>query len=647
MRADPLRERSWRLLLFLRPVFLALLGIVAVVVLVYFLTHLRRQAGIGPIGNRLTPQKVEVQEDARYLEFNRDLGRMEIRGDRNYLGKDGRYHLEGKVEIVDRGRKGGRDLRIRADRALYDKDWTKADFIGNVTIESRGLRISADKFIYDKSKDLFRSARGAKMQSERFTGKAQALSYSLTDETVDLEGNLVFDLKPRADGEEPMSIKSRRLLFNYPRRRGRFEGEVKYKRGSSRGQADVIEIQLFSENDELQVLWLMGGVKAHIREETSAGGGPPPRPKAAAPEAGLRQPFVFGHERQDMDADQLLLVFYEENASVNVVRSRGQASFLMASSQGDKTRVRGDALNAYFRKDGTLGEMSVRGRAGIEGKGEPGRSDTILEGDAIYFEGSTRILKSFGSPGRQSHLDFQGRSVNADWIVFFTQNNNTNASGKVTMVQDAKPAGEAASGFFDSQKPLSARAGFMGSNPAEHKLVLRENINLWQGQQVLEAKEVVVRDDTQALEATGGVTFSFVQAPKPGKPEERVQLSGERMKYDPESRRVTFTGKGRLQVRDIDLSAPTLTVVPGAEPGKAERILASDGVKVLQGQREATGEEADYDTAGETIALTGRPVLNDKEKGIVRGDKLTFRMADGNIHVENKDQERSLVIIKS
>ena len=42
----------------------------------------------------------------------------------------------------------------------------------------------------------------------------------------------------------------------------------------------------------------------------------------------------------------------------------------------------------------------------------------------------------------------------------------------------------------------------------------------------------------------------------------------------------------------------------------------------------------------------GNPVLIDKDRGITRGDKLTFCLADDRILVENKARERSATVIK-
>ncbi len=149
------------------------------------------------------------------------------------------------------------------------------------------------------------------------------------------------------------------------------------------------------------------------------------------------------------------------------------------------------------------------------------------------------------------------------------------------------------------------------------------------------------------MSGSRGVKTQFSHAPKAGGPDERVEIGGETMAYDPKTRIVTFKGNGYLRAKDVDLKAETMAVSPEAAGGKPRLIQARGRVLLKQKLREATGEAADYDVNLETIVLTGHPVVVDKEKGTFRGDKLTFHLADGNIRVENRDQQRSDVVIKS
>jgi lipopolysaccharide export system protein LptA len=79
------------------------------------------------------------------------------------------------------------------------------------------------------------------------------------------------------------------------------------------------------------------------------------------------------------------------------------------------------------------------------------------------------------------------------------------------------------------------------------------------------------------------------------------------------------------------------------------RITAQANVVINQDQpvREGKGDQAVYLVDERLVVLTGHPTLTEKDKGEVRGDKLTFHLADGSITVENSTRDRSLTKIKS
>ncbi|MGD0782104.1 MAG: LptA/OstA family protein, partial [Candidatus Aminicenantales bacterium] len=203
--------------------------------------------------------------------------------------------------------------------------------------------------------------------------------------------------------------------------------------------------------------------------------------------------------------------------------------------------------------------------------------------------------------------------------------------------------------FFTAGKPVYARARLLRFIQINQELLLSDHARLWQDKQVLEGPEIVINKETQAMRGTQNVKTQFNHAPKAGGPEERVEVGGERMDYDPKTKLIVFSGNGYLLTKDIDIRSQAVAIVPEASGGKPRLIQARGAVVLKQKtrQREARGEAADYDVGQETIVMTGHPVVVDREKGTFRGDKLTFNLADGNIQVDNRDQQRSDVVIKS
>jgi lipopolysaccharide transport protein LptA len=127
----------------------------------------------------------------------------------------------------------------------------------------------------------------------------------------------------------------------------------------------------------------------------------------------------------------------------------------------------------------------------------------------------------------------------------------------------------------------------------------------------------------------------------------RVEISADKMSYDPEGKAVIFTGACSLKAREVKMTSQTIKILFNEGQEEMQQFLASGNVIITQQQSEGRGKEAQFDVNNETIVLLGNPVLTDKDKGKIEGDKLTFFIADDRIVVENQGQERSLSVIKS
>jgi lipopolysaccharide transport protein LptA len=639
----------------LHSLFAVGLSAVLVVIAVYFLTHLKRPSQSESSTEGFTPQKIEVQESASHFEFDRGLSRMDIKFNRRYLGSDGLYHLEGGVEVVDHGKKGGRDIRINADQAVTDKDQTMARFTGRVSIASKGMTLLAESFAYDKSRDLLFNETGMTMRSERFTGSARRYAYSLRDETVVLEGDIVFSIRPQIGDSEFLVVRGDRMVFNYSQRRAHIEGGIDLRHGRSRGTADAVEIQLFEKKDNIHLLWLMGRARIVMREAPKPAKAKakarPAAPKDAVPGVGQSDQslFLFDSADQDITADQILMAAFEDVRRLRGVRARGSASFVLSSAEGQTTRIEGDAVNFVFDPIRGLEAVDVRGPGRLRGVSKEVPGGRSIEGRFILYDGFERVLKAGGNEQNPARSISEGRDVRAENLVLFFQSNSFDAWGSVKAVLEDNPApGTApAGGFFAAGKPVFARARLVRFIQSNQELLLSDKVRLWQDKQVLEGPEIAINKETQAMRGTQGVKTQFSHAPKAGGSDERVEVGGERMDYDPKTRVIVFSGNGYLLTKDVDIRAEAVAIVPEASAGKPRFIQARRSVVLKQKAREGRSEAADYDVGLETVVLTGHPVVVDKEKGTFRGDKLTFHLADGNIRVDNRDQQRSDVVIKS
>jgi lipopolysaccharide transport protein LptA len=222
------------------------------------------------------------------------------------------------------------------------------------------------------------------------------------------------------------------------------------------------------------------------------------------------------------------------------------------------------------------------------------------------------------------------------------------AEGSVTLL--LRPRGEAGAevGFFSGGQSVLAVGGTLRYEKGNERLILSEGARMWQGKQMLSGKELSARRDTGELQGTGEVQAVFPRASKKeGEPEQRLEVGGNSLTFDPKGRLLTYRSKCWLKTQNASLTSDRIDVFLSGEDNAVSTIEAEGSVIIVSGFREGRGNTALYDLNKETIDLTGNPSVTDKEKGVIEGDRLTFHLGDGRVHVENSGRERSVTVIKS
>jgi lipopolysaccharide transport protein LptA len=221
------------------------------------------------------------------------------------------------------------------------------------------------------------------------------------------------------------------------------------------------------------------------------------------------------------------------------------------------------------------------------------------------------------------------------------------AGGSVKVIVKLRPEEGQSVGFFSGDTPVLGSSETMRFEKPLERLQLEESVRMWQGKQVLSADRVTVIKKTGELAAEGKVKAVFSRLPKEGADEEKLEIGGERMTFSPEENRLDFEKGCSLKSKDVELHSDAIAVFLREKSAELRQIEAKGKVTFTEKLREGKGEKAVYDLEAETIVLTGNPRITDKEKGVIEGEKLTFRLGEGRIQVENKDRERSTTVIKS
>jgi lipopolysaccharide export system protein LptA len=579
------------------------------------------------------PQKVDEKVRIRYVEFRGGKERVEFTADRTYIGPDDMYHLTGNVQIIVHGRGEGRRVVVRGEEIVHDAGRVHYAFIGPVKLEYRGLTFLTADVAYDRSRESFRTERRVDVLSPRLRGGALGLSYSLRSYTLSLDADVSVELGD-GEGAPPLSVRGQSLAFRQDARKGEIEGPVSLRRGRSGGSCDRLEFELFGGTDLLSIVYFRGSARLAFRGESLF---------PSAGDAGLRSLSGLGAD-QDVSAGEIKIRNFQDSERLHSFETSGGASIGFLSSDGSRTEFRAERIDFVFDREGGLREFRSLGGARMEKK-EAGGATRSAAGETMIMTGSSEWVAVRPGPGGKAGASLDATEIQADELDFGLERGDLEARGAKAVFSGR--GRDRTVGFFEQGRPSFATAGEMRYLGRERRFLLRGRVRLWQEKKTLTAEEFEFEEESGRASGRSGVRAVFPHQPRSGRAEERVVVSSRSMTSDPGEGRMTFAAEARLLLERAEVLAESIVVRLGEGGLGLEGAVAEGDVVIIQGEREGRGRRAAYDEASDEVVLTGRPVLTEKGRGRVEGDKLTFRLGDGTIIVENTGRERSVTVIKS
>lgn len=118
-----------------------------------------------------------------------------------------------------------------------------------------------------------------------------------------------------------------------------------------------------------------------------------------------------------------------------------------------------------------------------------------------------------------------------------------------------------------------------------------------------------------------------------------VEISSDKMVADDLAKTLVFEGSAVATQDDVTIYADRLTVTYTGEDREIQQVVAKGSVRIVQGTRVATGEEAVLYHAEERIVLTGTPEVRDGDN-FVKGDEITIYLNDQRSIVTGGDSGR-------
>jgi lipopolysaccharide transport protein LptA len=598
--------------LLIAAVFLA----IVVVIAVNFISFSRKQPEIMHIEDKIPPEKEEM-ESGQFIEIKEGETVLDVNFDKQFVDDKGLAHYVGNVHAIYREK-----YELSADEIVHDKDWTHYKMIGSGKVRYEDAVLEGSYLEYDAEGDVIKTDRSATFSSERITGFAQKLTYFLEQEKLELKEQFYLQLSTKLDPSSPLIVEGKNLEYSKKNKQGHMEGSVQFFKGQSRGTADSAEFTLFPNEENIRSVRFKGNVQATLAEETE------------------------GQTMQQIQADELFLRAFLDSTKIHILEAQGRCRFGFVRTSGDSQQGESEFLKCIVNRDGRLREFHALGRARLVEEDGQTEERRIVEGESLVIVEAREGLQIKGSEEYKASLSSRNYEISAKEIILDTEGNNLTANGQVKVILN--PAGkDQAMGFFSQDKSVFITSEELRYIAEEKRFLFKGGSKSWQEKEILLTDELSINQETGMVLCTGKVKSIFPYTSKNTEEEGRVEISAKKMDFDPEEMVITFQDGCSLLARDVSMTCKSIRIHLGEGQKEMQNMIAEGDVIIQQEQSEGRAKEARFDINNETIVLLGNPVLVDKNRGKIEGDKLTFYIADDRIVVENQGQERSITVIKS
>lgn len=580
----------------------------------------RRPAG--PASAAVAPlpgSQVGLKERVKHDEYLGGTLRTSARGDRAFQEPDGRNRLEGSVEVVNYGPAGEKLSRLTADRIVFDKDALRFTISGLVRVEAGGAVLEGEAFDYDRAQGALRTGSGGRFSTAGLAGHAPEMSFSEGADEVRLSGGFRVEMAAGDGTGRALVLSGDSLVYERRRRRGRVDGRAALEGQGFRGGSAAASFSASRDESSLESAAFEGAAKVVVN-----GNGP------------------AGEGSGEVSADRVDVSFSGDRSGLMITASGRSRLFLRSGADRTETVLAPTALVKFVRVDG-LWTWSASG--GVRAEVRAGNGiDRTLEGEEIGCDPANGIRVS-GGPGRPAVADSAEARVEASAISVASEGGLRSSGGVAGVLK--RGDGGLKAGFFSSQEDVTFSCDRLEIRPGIPVFLLTGKAMVRQGGQTLRAGEVEFAGDSGRMSGAGGVAVTLTEAAEGQAPARTIELGGQEMAYSPGQMTLTLTSTATVKLPEAGLEAGRVSAVLSREHGNVESLSAAAGVTVSKGRYAGRGEAAFYEAAAGRIALTGSPVLTDAAGGSIRGDKLTFDLADDKILVENEGQGRSATVIKS
>jgi lipopolysaccharide transport protein LptA/LPS export ABC transporter protein LptC len=587
-------------------------------------------------------------------------------------GKDGdSVVLEGvsfASKYMARGEPG--TFTIAGDRCNYSEAQQRAVFRGNVRITTAdGFELNTDSLTYRGDRGVARTDDAAKFRRKDVSGSSTGFDYDAEQGRLVLAEDVFIRVE---DPDQPVAeIRSRRAVADKRKSTLRFIDDVDATQGGDRLKTQQLTLDFDPETQDLRRATAARGVDL--------------RTTGAAAMPGVRTALGSARGARLLRSKRLDLRYRPDRTlqGATVVGSGDLTLLPGPGEKPEKRRLRAEFMDFGFDEQGRLAESSGRKAASmvveplVKGKGEvltvksdrykakldpeSGDPDSILFKGNVSFERGAQQATSerarFVGKGSQLHLADnaqlaqEGSQLTAWSISVGTESGDVDARRDVHHVLRGQKAAARPGLLGGGEAPTVITSRDMKYDSASKTATYKNEALLRAGKDEVRAPMLVIVEDAggaRKLTASSGVVSLL--HPRASQPEEKppapVDGRAKTMLYEEAAGRLVYTDDVTLKQGDIVTRSPKATVTLTPDGRGVEKLVAGEPVEVQQESRRATGKQAVYTPANETVVLTGDDVEAVDGLRTTRGRSLTFHVGDDTFLVDGREEGRTETILK-
>ncbi|MEE8586446.1 MAG: hypothetical protein V3T83_16500, partial [Acidobacteriota bacterium] len=206
----------------------------------------------------------------------------------------------------------------------------------------------------------------------------------------------------------------------------------------------------------------------------------------------------------------------------------------------------------------------------------------------------------------------------------------TRRQGRISALQ---ALGEVVSRFEGRQSHLTVRAGAMSAQPGAGVIEYRQRPSVQQPGLSIVADRLRLRQSDQSLQAQGAVQSTF-QDPDRAE-SRSFSLSAGKLSFEPQLQRAHYEEAVRLDTQDLKVESPQMDIVLDEALRGVRQVVAWQGVLVHPDERrEIRGQRLVYDPSVGEVVISGDPVtMIDPDEGKASSTRLTFKVGSDSLRM--------------